>query len=105
MGSGGGLGRLSSRGTSVALGKLNRDIEAASAHRTCGSRLSHKLMRHRSRAGKDAAPMSNEIKEWLVELVVVALAIIALVCVNGHSVDQSNPIIAPPTFVKPNGAW
>jgi hypothetical protein len=52
--------------------------------------LSHKLVRHGGRAASEVMTMSAETKEWLVGVVLVLLAVIALVCARPDSVDSND---------------
>jgi len=44
--------------------------------------------------------MSAETKEWLVDVVLVLLTIIALVCTRGHSVEHADSNDAPAASVN-----
>jgi hypothetical protein len=62
-------------------------------------------MRHGGRAGprgSDVTTMSSETKQWLVEVVLVLLAVIGLICARPDPVEHADSNDAPPASVDSN---
>ena len=64
--------------------------------------MPQKLMRHGGRAASDVTTMSAETKEWLFEVVLVLITVIALVCARPDPVEHADPNDQPMTSVDSN---